>query len=111
MARAKKDEEKFTLTIDGVEHEIVFDDFESWEIEFIEDLMDAPIVAVDFRRWKAIRAIVYIIRHRTNPKVEFADLESLKPSDLEGESNGDRPTAAAKPKRAGTTRAKSGDQS
>ena len=92
------DEDKITLTINGKHYEIEPDDLELDEVEILEDICDAALEDIDFRRASAIKGLVFIVQRRKNPSVTLESAGKIKLKDLgeQAEENG----ASARPTRA-----------
>lgn len=106
------EDDRIRLTIAGRKYEIHVDDLTLGEIEVIEDACDKRIDQIDFGRSSALRALVFVLRQREDPRFTMDDARHLKMSAIDfpqdepepepepvAASNGKatrRPTAAAK---------------
>lgn len=79
------------LTIAGKLYEVDVDDLELGEIEVIEKAADAALANIDFGRAHAIRALVYVLKHRENPAFTMDDARQMKIGAL-AEQEPDEPT-------------------
>lgn len=94
---ADQEEPDFTIHVNGKAYPLDVDDLEVWEVEFIEDYCNVPIEQLDLTRMKTIRALTWVIVHRSDPSVTFEDIGRIKMGDFgepkEPAVNG-HPTAA-----------------
>jgi hypothetical protein len=79
---ADEDEDALKLHIDGTQYSIDADDLELWEVEILEDACNQPLEYIDFSRAAAVRALVFIVKHREDESFSMADARRLKVSRL-----------------------------
>lgn len=87
-----------TIVIDGKPYTLDPDDLELWEVELLEDTLDAPLAQIDFNRAKALRVLAYVVLHRDNPSFTLEDAKHIKLSAIGSPEEGakaKRPTKAA----------------
>lgn len=84
-----------TIKIDGREYDT--DDLTLDEVETVEDLCDSALDEIDWRRAKAIKAMVFVLKRRDNPDVTLDDIGAIRVVDLveKDEEEGDSPPPPA----------------
>lgn len=75
-------EDAIAFTISGKRHAIDPEDLELGEVEILEELCDAPLEEIDFRRASAIKGLVYIVMRRNDQNFTIEDAAHIKLSAL-----------------------------
>jgi len=71
-------EPDFAIVIDGKSYTLEMNDLELGELELIEDVLDAPVDEIDFRRTRAMRVIAYVLIHREDESFTMDDAKRIK---------------------------------
>lgn len=83
------------LVVDGVSCEIDYADLELGEMAIAERYFDAPVTEVNFGGIRGTIMLAYLARRRVQPDYTLAQVEALRPSDIEEQPAEDPPTSPA----------------
>lgn len=101
MAAKAKKEAEFRFELKGRVLEINSEDLTFGEVEWIEDYLEGPLAATDFRSIKAQWAVAFVAYKRKNPTAEFHELREWKLTSLKAGDSVKRPTQAKEPDNSG----------